>query len=168
MFYLDGKDGASTMVLLDAGFDRKDLYVVNEYEEVVQSLRGPPYDLTCCTHGRAEESLNDLQETPFAAAYLDGCSGSPDPIINMSKGLFLGELAPSIAIGFTLTLAEKSGRELIDRIQDVTRAIHYISREKDYTMYHVGDDPLRFGVDPRLPCKHDGTVTCWLVCKKND
>jgi hypothetical protein len=171
VFYLDGADGATTSALLAASFDREtELYMANEWEESVETLRSPPFLLGCqnCLLGRAQDVLGteSLREVPFVAAYLDMCSGSTNPIVEMITLLFSGVLAPSIAIGFTLTAAEPTGRELIDRVQDVTRATMVVARERGYDMRHVLDDPVRFGVDPGLRRKHEGITTCWLVCSK--
>jgi hypothetical protein len=172
VFYLDGPDGATTSALLAAGFDREtELYMANEWEESVKTLRSPPFLLGCqnCLLGRAQDVLGteSLRDVPFVAAYLDMCGGSTNPIVETIALLFSGVLAPSIAIGFTLTAAEPTGRELIDRVQDVTRATMALASERGYDMRHVLDDPVRFGVDPGLLRKHEGITTCWLVCSKS-
>jgi hypothetical protein len=163
VFYLDGDDGKSTDALLQAGFSPSDLYVANEWKESVQALK-ESHHLPNCYHGRAQQVLKDhLSQVPFCAVYLDGCGGATQPVEEMIQGVFQGTLASRMAIGFTLTNADRTGRELVDRIQDVTRVTNTLARQYGYDMVHVGDDPDRFGVDPDLPRKHDGTTTCWLV-----
>mmetsp|Transcript_39507 Transcript_39507/g.86711 ORF Transcript_39507/g.86711 Transcript_39507/m.86711 type:complete len:102 (+) Transcript_39507:1-306(+) len=72
-------------------------------------------------------------------------------------------LPPCFAIGFTLTKSEPTGRDLIDRVQDITRVIMKEATSLGYDMKHVGDDPVRYGVDPTLRRKHKGTCTTWVV-----
>jgi hypothetical protein len=166
VFYLDGDDGASTHALLQAGFPPSDLYIANEWIESVQILK-EAHNLPHCYHGRAQQVLKDhLSQIPFCAVYLDGCGGATQPLEDMIQSIFQGTLASRLAIGFTLTNADRTGRELIDRIQDVTRATNTLAKQYGYDMVHVGDDPVRFGVDPQLPRKHDGTTTCWLVVSR--
>jgi hypothetical protein len=182
VFYLDGDDGASTIALLQAGFPPSDLYIANEWEESVQALK-ESHNLPHCYHGRAQEVLKyhpQVSEIPFCAFYLDGCGGATQPVEDMIQSIFQRgsssccctthrhrHLASRMAIGFTLTNADTLGRELVDRIQHVTRATNTLARQYGYDMVHVGDDPERFGVDPELPRKHDGTTTCWLVVSSN-
>jgi hypothetical protein len=80
----------------------------------------------------------------------------------------LGNLAPSMKIGFTLTNANPGGTELLDRIQMVTRETLSIAKQRGYEMCHVGDDPVRFGLSSTqfLSRKHDGTSTSWLALTK--
>ena len=169
VFYLDGDDGATTNALLQAGFPSSDLYIANEWKESVQTLKeAHNYTLPHCYHGRAQQVLQDyLLQIPFCAVYLDGCGGATQPVNDMIQCVFQGPMASRMAIGFTLTNADPTGRELVDRIQDVTRATNTLARQYGYDMVHVGDDPDRFGVDPHLPRKHDGTTTCWLVVSHN-
>ena len=171
VFYLDGSDGATSAALIAAGFDREtDLFVANEWEESVAALRSEPFLLVerNCLLGRAQDVLRTgrLQGMPFVAAYLDGCGGAPGPILEMVEALFSGIVAPAMAVGFTLTAAEPGGRDLIDRVQDVTRGAMRIAGKGGFDMRHVGDDPARYAVDPGPPRKVDGTTTCWLVFSK--
>ena len=69
-------------------------------------------------------------------------------------------------IGFTLTHAKPRGKELIDRVEDVTRYIMTNAKAKGYDMPHVGDDPERYAVSPELNRKHDGVCTSWVICSK--
>lgn len=55
-------------------------------------------------------------------------------------------------------------RELIDRVQDVTRNIMTNATSKGYDMRHVGDDPERYGVIFDLNGKRDGVCTSWVIC----
>lgn len=129
---------------------------------------------------------------PFVACYLDGCGGKPEPIIEMIAALFGDQgpatttattknhvnvadknenqnqflLAPTMAIGFTLTAAEPDGRELLDRVQQVTRATMTIARDKGYDMRHVGDNPTEYGVSVDLLKKHQGISTSWMMCTR--
>ena len=75
-------------------------------------------------------------------------------------------LAERFAIGFTLTHAKPRGKELIDRVEDVTRYIMTNAKAKGYDMPHVGDDPERYAVSPELNRKHDGVCTSWVICSK--
>lgn len=171
VFYLDGKDGATTMALLEANFDRPtELFMANEWSETVAALRAPPFEHVNCHFGSAQDSLlGRFQDVPFVAAYLDGCGGSPDAVIQMISALLSAPRAPTLFIGFTLTAAEPSGRELIDRVQDVTKATLQLARQQGYQhMDHVMDDPLWFGIDPALSRKHQETTTCWVVCWRKD
>lgn len=187
VLYLDGPDGASTRALLDAGFLPSELYTANEWPETVQQLK-EDYDLPHCYSGRLQDILQQQQQQPseednpdennhhhdsfskvaFVAAYLDGCSGQTRPIVEMIQALLHEErpLASSMAIGFTITQADPTGRTLMDRIQDVTRATFQLARNRGYRMDHVGDDPHRFGMDPTLLCQHDGTSTTWIILQK--
>jgi hypothetical protein len=170
VFYLDGKDGATTSALLEANFDRStELFMANEWSETVQVLREPPFYHMNCHFGSALDCLrNHYQDVPFVAAYLDGCGGSPQTIIQMIAALLSVPRSSTLYIGFTLTSAEPSGRELIDRVQDVTKAILQLSREQGYYhMDHVMDDPGWFGIDPTLVRKHQEITTCWVVCRSS-
>jgi hypothetical protein len=165
VFYLDGQDGATSNALLQAGFDPEHLNVANEYQETIEALE-QQYGLTQCHVGRAEKVLVNLKEIPFVGAYLDGCGGTTGPVIEMVEALLTGKLATTMCIGFTLTNADPSGRSLVDRIQDVTRACKDLAQAKNYSMSHVGDDPKRFGVDPMR--QYDTTTTCWLWLEQTD
>jgi hypothetical protein len=111
---------------------------------------------------------DSFSNVAFVAAYLDGCSGQTRPIVEMIQALLHKErpLASSMAIGFTITQADPTGRTLMDRIQDVNRATFQLARNRGYRMEHVGDDPHRFGIDPTLLCQHDGTCTTWLILQQ--
>ena len=52
-----------------------------------------------------------------------------------------------------------------ETIQDVTRFIRTTTSAAGLfqQMYHVGDDPERFGVDPDLRRQHETTTTTWLM-----
>mmetsp|Transcript_22027 Transcript_22027/g.63157 ORF Transcript_22027/g.63157 Transcript_22027/m.63157 type:complete len:298 (-) Transcript_22027:1630-2523(-) len=168
VFYLDGPDGGTTSYLLAAGFDCTDLYMANEWKESVSTLRSDPFHMPAehCLLGRAQDVLrDDFVDVEFVAYYLDGCGGQTEPVMEMvSSILSRKNLAKRLAIGFTLTQAEPSGRELIDRVQDVTRYIMTSTKAIGYGMRHVGDDPESYGVNPELSRKHDGTCTSWVVC----
>ena len=172
VFYLDGPDGGTTSHLLAAGFNSDQLYVANEWEKSVSVLRSNPYDLIAenCQLGRAQDALRvHWDDVEFVAYYLEGCGGQTDPIVQMVSSIFSRNgLATRFAIGFTLTQAEPSCRELIDRVQDVTRHITKNAKAKGYDMRHVGDDPERYGVSPDLNRKHDGVCTSWVICSKVD
>jgi hypothetical protein len=171
VFYLDGKDGATTRALLEASFDRStEMFMANEWSETVAALRAPPFDHVNCHFGSAHDCLrNHFRDVPFVAAYLDGCGGSPHIIIQMISALLSVPRSSTLYIGFTLTAAEPTGRELIDRVQDVTKATLQIAREQGYSqMDHVMDDPGWFGIDPMLVRKHQETTTCWVVCRRSE
>ena len=170
VFYLDGPDGGTTSHLLGAGFNCNTLYVANEWKDSVSALQSEPFNLSThnCILGTAQDVLrNDFDDVEFTAYYLDGCGGQTEPITEMADAIFSRKFMPStFGIGFTLTQAEPLGRELIDRVQDVTRHIMVKSKERGYDMRHVGDDPQRYGVDPNLSRKHDNTCTNWIVCSQ--
>ena len=170
VFYLDGPDGGTTSHLLDAGFTHASLYVANEWEESVSVLQTDPFHLSTqnCILGAAQDVLrNNFDDVEFTAYYLDGCGGQTEPITEMIDAIFSRESTPSaFGIGFTLTQAEPLGRELIVRVQDVSRHIMAKSKERGYDMRHVGDDPELYGVDPNLNRKHDSTCTSWIVCSQ--
>mmetsp|Transcript_50487 Transcript_50487/g.100786 ORF Transcript_50487/g.100786 Transcript_50487/m.100786 type:complete len:144 (+) Transcript_50487:200-631(+) len=73
----------------------------------------------------------------------------------------------SMALGFTLTEAEPSGRKLFDREQDVTRAVTSASRRQGFRMVRVGDDPRRFGVKEHTGKKSEGVLTTWLFLSRS-
>lgn len=172
VFYLDGPDGGTTSHLLEAGFHLDNLYVANEWEESVLALQSEPFHLSAenCVLGRAQDVLlgDNWNEVEFAAYYLDGCGGQTEPIIEMVDAIFCRNSLPNqFGVGFTLTQAEPGGRELLDRVQDVTRHIFAKARSSGYDMRHVGDDPERYGVDIDLSRKHDHTCTSWVVCSRS-
>jgi len=186
--YLDGPSGATTKALLEAGFDRRsELYTANEWQGTRRRLR-TDHSLAHCYLGRVQDVLlreDAVATVPFVAAYFDGCSGDPRTVLEMIGSLVKtptttttmagagqrhqldrDDIAASVAIGFTLTKAEPAGRELLDRVQDVTRGTLELAASRGYRMHHVGDDPGRFGVDPELVRQHDGTATTWLVLER--
>lgn len=173
VFYLDGSDGASTTSLQEAGFDVSQLFVANMFSDTCDRLREPPLSLTNVEHSRAEVALapgGAFAGQPFAALYLDGCGGAVEPLAAMLEALF-EESRRSVnprrlAVGFTLTEAEPSGRSLSDREQDVVRAAVRASAAQRYTVFHVGDDPWHWGVDPVVRKKVGSTLTSWLVCDR--
>jgi len=184
VFYLDGPDGGTTSHLLHhSDFAPAQLHVANEWADTVAALRSDPHRLppANCVLGRAQDVLvQDFADVDyFAAYYLDGCGGRAEPVLEMVDSIFRRPSMPratamatatakspsrTFAIGFTLTQAEPGGRDLIDRVQDVTRGILARSRAVGYDMRHVGDEPERYCVDPGLRRKHDGTCTSWVVC----
>ena len=109
----------------------------------------------------------------------EGAAGSRGPRINRGEGNNSegGEdedeerRPPCVAVGFTLTLAEPTGRALSDREQDVFRALVAAARRAGYgssgaapaPVQHVGDEPARYGVDPAVRKRNGGTLTTWCV-----
>ena len=170
VFYLDGPDGGTTSHLLENGFARDNLHVANEWEESVLALQSEPFHMSAenCVLGRAQDVLrNNFDEVKFAAYYLDGCGGQTEPIVEMIDAIFSRKNLPNqFGVGFTLTQAEPGGRELVDRVQDVTRHVFAKARSSGYDMRHVGDDPERYGMDIGLSRKHDSTCTSWVVCSR--
>lgn len=170
VFYLDGFDAATTQTLLTAGFSPKNLFVANDWSATVQALS--VFNINC-HHGRAQDVLceESTVKIPFCAAYLDGCGGAPEPVIEMVQALFGSMIhhspPPCLAIGFTLTSAEPTGRELLDRIQDVSKAIFQEAKQMGYQMKHVGDDPESYGLSPNISRKHEGTSTSWIYCERD-
>jgi hypothetical protein len=163
LIYLDGSDGATTRALLEAGIPPSNLHVANEWSETVDCLVKEFGDEIHVHCGKLQDM--DCSDIPFVGAYLDGCGGATEPIVNMVDTILDGKIAHEMVLGFTLTNAEPTGQPLVDRIQDVTR--HVTTNSLGYSMYHVGDDPERFGVDPNLPRQHGTTTTCWLVLNKS-
>ena len=167
VFYLDGSNGGTSQALLEAGYDKDtELFVANEWTDTTLALQGPPLELPNIYGGSAATALaTTFRDVPFGAAYLDGCGGATPPVIDMIESLLSAPRHPAgLVVGFTLTAAEPSGRELLDRIGDVTRATLQLLGTQHYRhMVHVLDDPERFGIDPTLSRKHQGTATCWLA-----
>ena len=170
VFYLDGPDGGTTTHLLGNGFARDNLYVANEWEDSIAALQSEPLNLSAenCICGRAQTVLrSNFDHVEFAAYYLDGCGGQTEPLMEMINAIFSRSVLPNqFGVGFTLTQAEPGGRELLDRVQDVTRHVFAKARSSGYDMRHVGDDPERYGVDINLSRKHDYTCTSWVVCSR--
>lgn len=158
LIYLDGADGATTRLLLESGIAKENLHVANEWSDTVDRLKG--FDI--CVHCGKLQSM-DCSQIACVGAYLDGCGGDTEPIINMVDTILTGKIAPKMVLGFTLTNAEPTGRSLVDRVQDVTRHVHWTTGLIGYHIFHVGDDPIRFGVDPNLLRQHETTTTCWLA-----
>lgn len=131
VFYLDGKDAATTRVLVNHGFDpRNSLYVANIFNETVCTLKSE-FNISNVYHGTASDVLkvNPMcNSIPFVAYYLDGCSGSSEAMISIIQSIFCPSRLPLLPaqffIGITLTEADPSGRSLQDREQDVTRYLY--------------------------------------------
>lgn len=174
VFYLDGPDGASTAALRHSGFGTEQLFTSSLFESTRDALAAPPHALRHATLGRAEEELSrpHLSSTPFAAYYLDLCSGQPAPLVAMVEAIFhprrrrIG--ASRVAIGFSLTRAEPSGRSLGDRELAVLRAIATGCRALGYAPpVHVADEPARYGLPTSLGKEEGGTLTTWVWCEHN-
>ena len=125
------------------------------------------------THGCATDALAaaPLATTRFAVYYLDACSGLTAPLEAMVAAIFAPErrplLPPRLALGFTLTRADPSGRSLGDREMSVLRAIARGGRAHGYgAPQHVLDEPERWGVDPSTRKEEGGTLTTWVACER--
>jgi hypothetical protein len=169
-FYLDGPSGRTSEALLDAGFDRAQLYTANWHATTCDALRSSPRQLANVAEAFAEDALHGcFGSVPFTALYLDGCGGATAPIIGCIDGLFSGQrsLPPTIAVGFTLTKAEPSGRSMANREVDIHRALASSCRQAGYIMSHVADEPHVYGTDSDTLKSSGGTLTSWLVlsCK---
>jgi hypothetical protein len=174
VFYLDGPDGASTAALRRSGFGTEQLFTASLFESTRDALAAPPHALRHATLGRAEEELArpHLSSTPFAAYYLDLCSGQPAPLVAMVEAIFhprrrrIG--ASRVAIGFTLTRAEPSARSLGDRELAVLRAIATGCRALGYAPpVHVADEPALYGLPTSLSKEEGGTLTTWVWCARD-
>lgn len=175
VFYLDGREGGSTCALLSAGFVVQQLYVANNFDHVCMALKAAPHHLVPnqVLTSSAEDALSGdspFASIPFTAFYLDGCSGLAAPLVRTVEAVFAPSRASihpqCFAIGFTLTEAEPSGRSIVDREQDVHRAIASACRRSGFSMSHVGDEPLHYGVRPDILKKEGGTLTTWVVCTR--
>ncbi|KAL1502943.1 hypothetical protein AB1Y20_011014 [Prymnesium parvum] len=176
VFYLDGPDGGTTASLLSSPspFARSRLYTANRHAATAAALRAAPHRLAAghVAAAAAEEALADerWRGVPFGALYLDACGGDTAPLVAMVDAVFSEERRrvnpPRVAIGFTLTKGEKSGRSLADREVDVLRALRLASRSQGYSMSHVADDPSAYGVDPSVPKREGSTSTTWLLCER--
>eukprot|EP00966_Prymnesium_polylepis_P322556 7378809-Prymnesium_polylepis.1 len=171
-FFLDGPDGATTAALRKAGFGTDQLHTVNLFESTCAALRRPPHALVHVHPGCAELELArpPLSSTPFAAFYLDGCSGSAAPLVAAVDAIFderRRDLHPArVAIGFTLTRAEPSGRSLGDRELDVLRALAAGCRAHGFAPpVHVADEPALWGLEA-VGKEEGGTLTTWVLCVK--
>ena len=74
-------------------------------------------------------------------------------------------LPQRIAFGFTLTTAERTGRSLADREVDVHRALAAACRGRGYRMFHVADEPERYGADAAVSKREGNTLTSWHLCE---
>ena len=185
VFYLDGSDGGTTVALRCAGFHTSQLHVANMFEETVEALLLPPHSLDRdrIVHGRAEDALSGhFRTADIGVYYLDGCSGMTAPLIEMLQALFAnqaladrrvgggggvhGKWRRRLAIGFTLTEAEPTGRSLADREQDVVRALVSAGGALGFTSARAQDQPQEYGIDAATLKKQGGTMTTWLVCER--
>jgi hypothetical protein len=165
-FYLDGPNHATTSALLAAGFLPYDLYTANIFPKTCSLLREKIPNVI--QNNAADALVQNYNNVPFVGFYLDGCGGDPDDLLEMVEALFHGDrvLAPRFVVGFTLTRADARGRSLGDRETSVLRCIARLCRENGYSPpQHVGDDPVRFGVDESLSKEEGGTMTQWIVCE---
>ena len=169
-FYLDGPGGGTSKHLIEAGVERRNLYTANWHPQTVVSLRQFLPEENIAT-ARADEALRHhprLATLPFAALYIDGCGGAPEPVIGCVDALFHEQraLPSSIAFGFTLTTAERTGRSLADREVDVHRALATACRRRGYHMLHVADEPTLYGVDSATKKREGNTLTSWhMLCE---
>jgi len=117
VFYLDGPGGCTTEAIVAAGYDRSHCFTANWHPSTCAALEAPPHSLENVANCRAEVALRTcFASTPFSALYLDGCGGSTTPLVECVEALLGREmerqLPPRIAVGFTLTEAEPTGRSL--------------------------------------------------------
>lgn len=103
LFYLDGKDGGTTSVLQSCGYRLNHLHTANMFPDSCAALRGLFPSLNVYS-GRADEALlTGLKRVPFAGYYLDGCGGSPLPVIRILEAIMAEDreqwLPAKIAIG---------------------------------------------------------------------
>jgi len=174
VFYLEGPDGGTTAALRAAGLGSAQLFTVNHFAETCAALRRPPHALLHATVGAAETALSrpPLAAVPFASFYLDACSGCPAPLIAMVEAIFHSRrrhVNPHrLAIGFTLTRAEPTGRSLGDREQEVLRALAANARANGYgAPIHALDEPARWGL-AEVGKEEGGTLTTWVLCDRLD
>jgi len=174
VFYLDGENGGTTRVLQQEGFASSNLYVANMYQDTVNRLKSDFAGLTNVYLGRAEEVLRcePLASTQFRGYYLDLCGGFTSPLLDLVSSIFgdsrmnAPSRAPSFGLGFTLLNEDGRGiSSLVDREQDITRALFSVSKKHDYKMQYVGDDPCAFGLtsSPIKRLHGDQASTTWLV-----
>ena len=171
VFYLEGPDGASTHALRAAGFATSDLHVANLFPATVEALV-TNLGLSKVILAPAKEALSAQPwvGVPFSGYYLDGCGGSPEPIVAMCEAIFHPQrpLTKAIALGFSLTEAEPSGRSLPDREQAVVVAMNRAAVRHGYTLSRVGDDPeLHLGQREPPSKKTGGTLTTWLLLRRS-
>ena len=171
VFYLDGPRGRTTQSLLALGFDRRLLFTANWHKDTCAALKASPHRVTNVIHARAEDALGSADmfaQCRFDAVYLDGCGGATKPIAESMKALFADhrrDINPErMAIGFTLTEAEPTGRSLANREMDLHRSLAALCRSRGYRMEHVSDAPTLYGVDEGILKKDGGTLTSWHVC----
>ena len=171
-FYLDGPGGGTTRHLIDAGFDKSNLFTANWHPQTTVALRQylPEENVLAA---RAEQALlsNPLFATqPFTALYIDGCGGAAEPVVGCINALFHEHrpLPPRVAFGFTLTTAERTGRSLADREVDVHRALAAACRRQGYRMLHVADEPELFGANAAVSKREGNTLTSWHMCETRD
>ena len=103
LFYLEGKDGGTTSVLQSHGYHPQHLHTANMFPDTCAALKNTFPTLNVYT-GRADEALRtDMLRVPFVGYYLDGCGGSPVPVIQILEAIFAEErvewLPHKIAIG---------------------------------------------------------------------
>jgi hypothetical protein len=170
VFYLDGAQGGTTATLLERGFQAEQLVVANYFATTCATLSRAFAGVTV-VEARADAALlaAPAVDIPFAAVYLDGCGGSPGPLVAAVDAFFderRAALAPRFAIGFTLTEAEPLGRELAHREREMHRAVATGCRRRGFRLAHAGDEPERYGLDPTAPKKEGCTLTSWLVCER--
>eukprot|EP00466_Bigelowiella_natans_P019701 jgi/Bigna1/82249/fgenesh1_pg.89_\ len=172
VFYLDGSDAATTQAFRTAGFSDESMFVANLFPETSNLLKNQHGLLNVVT-ADAQTALRTppFSKIPFLGYYFDGCGGQSGPVISMVEAIFnphRPKVYEKIAIGFTLTRADPSGRSLFDREQDVLRSVFRAAKENGYNMVHVGDDPNRFLRHGREGRKlHEDTLSTWIMLEKN-
>jgi hypothetical protein len=171
-FFLDGPGGGTTSALLAAGFEASNLFTANWHPSTVVTLRRllPESHVAAATASEALRSQSIFGACPFSALYIDGCGGAPEPIIECIEALFDERHKeinqPRIAFGFTLTVAERTGRSLADREVAVQRALSAACRRTGYAMAHVSDAPELYKADASTAKREGNTLTTWHMCER--
>ena len=103
LFYLEGKDGGTTSVLQSYGYHPQTLHTANMFPDTCVALRDT-FPTINVYSGRADEVVrSEVRRVPFVGYYLDGCGGSPVPVIQILEAIFAEErdewLPDKIAIG---------------------------------------------------------------------
>ena len=170
-FYLDGPAGKSTAALAAAGVDRSRCFTANWHADTSAALREfLPHENVA--ESRAEDALREnFNGVAFSTVYLDGCGGQTEPLIASVDALLDGETSQQmdrVAIGFTLTEAEPTGRSLFDREADVHRGILRAAKRAGYDrMAHCFDEPEEYGIrDVETLKRCEGTITSWVVLQR--